>query len=67
MLGFARSLARQRQLDLPEEVEADYDACRRFLDAHAPSRPSGGAGRRSRTPARRPAPEVGPEPGGGTE
>src|SRR4051794_37646516 len=51
MLGFARSLARQRQLDLPEEVEADYDACRHFLDAHAPSRPSGGAGRCSRTPA----------------
>jgi DNA topoisomerase-3 len=62
MLGFARSLARERKLDLPEGVETDYDACRRFLDAHAPTRPSGGAGRRAA--ARRPAPEVRPEPGG---
>ena len=67
MLGFARSLARERKLDLPEGAETDYDACRRFLDAHAPARPSGGAGgRRSRPAARRPAPEVRPERGGGT-
>ena len=51
----------------PRSAETDYDACRRFLDAHAPTRPSGGAGgRRSRPAARRPAPEVRPEPGGGT-
>src|SRR4051812_24476600 len=67
MLGFARSLARERRLDLSAEAETDYDACRRFLDAHAPIRPAGDAERRSRTTARRPALEVGPEPGGGTE
>ena len=66
MLGFARSLARERQLELPEGAEKDYDACRRFLDAHAPPRPAGGAGRRPRAAARRPAPEVRPERGGGT-
>src|SRR5689334_22863348 len=67
MLGFARSLARARRLDLPEGAETDYDTCRRFLDAHAQPRPSGGAGRRSRAPARRSSPDVRPGPGGGAD
>ncbi|MCJ2071260.1 DNA topoisomerase [Methylobacterium sp. J-030] len=42
MLGYARSLAEQRGIPCPSECETDFDACRRFLDAHA-ARPQRGA------------------------
>ncbi|GJD73546.1 hypothetical protein CFIICLFH_1775 [Methylobacterium goesingense] len=35
MLAYARRLAETRGLDCPPEVEAQFEACRRFLDAHA--------------------------------
>lgn len=38
MLRYARSLAEQRGIPCPPEAEADFDACRCFLDAHG-SRP----------------------------
>ena len=43
MLGYARSLAAARGINCPPETETDFDACRRFLDAHAaaPQRGSG--------------------------
>ncbi|MGT2489448.1 hypothetical protein ACU4GA_33125 [Methylobacterium oryzae CBMB20] len=34
MVGYARSLAQQRGIPCPPEAETDFDACRRFLDAH---------------------------------
>lgn len=36
MLRYARSLAEQRGVPCPPETETDFDACRRFLDAHVP-------------------------------
>ncbi|MCJ2016912.1 DNA topoisomerase, partial [Methylobacterium sp. E-065] len=42
MLSYARSLAEQRSIPCPPEVETDFDACRRFLDAHG-SRPQRGS------------------------
>ena len=64
MLGFARSLARERNLDLPASVENDYAACRSFLDAHAPSRSPPSAGRHSRPPKGSKAAGVRPAPDG---
>ena len=58
MLKYARSLAEQRGIPCPSEAETDFDACRRFLDAHAarPQReaetPSSGAAK-AREPAGR--------------
>ncbi|WP_407527764.1 DNA topoisomerase [Methylobacterium oryzisoli] len=49
MLRFAQSLARDKALDgLPAEVETDYAACRRFLDAHAPRAGEAESGGKSR-------------------
>ncbi|MCJ2052929.1 hypothetical protein [Methylobacterium sp. J-070] len=42
MLSYARSLAEQRGITCPPEAETDFDACRRFLDAHA-TRPQRGS------------------------
>lgn len=39
MMAFARALAERLGMTLPPGAEADFDACRRFLDAHAPLRP----------------------------
>lgn len=39
MLSFARALAERNGMTLPPGAEADFDACRRFLDAHARLRP----------------------------
>ena len=41
MVGYARSLAQQRGIPCPPDAETDFDACRRFLDAHA-ARPGQG-------------------------
>ncbi|MET0428249.1 MAG: DNA topoisomerase [Microvirga sp.] len=50
MLSYARGLAEQRGITCPTEIETNFDACRRFLDAHAsqpqqrtPEPSSGGA------------------------
>ncbi len=64
MLGFARSLAREQNLDLPASVEEDYAACRNFLDAHAPSRSPPSAGRRPQPSKGSKAAGVRPEPDG---
>ena len=62
MLAYARRLAEQRGMACPPEVETQFDACRRFLDAHAepvqpratePDRPPGGRARPAPTKARR--------------
>ena len=62
MLAYARRLAEQRGMACPPEVETQFDACRRFLDAHAepvqpratePDRPAGGRTRPAPTKARR--------------
>ena len=63
MISFARSLARARKVSLPEGVETDYQACRSFLDAHAPARPPDGPGRRSQMSGRRGASSSRPAPG----
>ncbi|WP_010685789.1 hypothetical protein [Methylobacterium mesophilicum] len=42
MLKYAHNLAQQRGITCPPEAETDFDACRRFLDAHA-ARPQRGA------------------------
>ncbi|MHC2106584.1 type IA DNA topoisomerase [Methylobacterium sp. CM6246] len=57
MLKYARSLAEQRGIPCPSEAETDFDACRRFLDAHA-ARPQREAGTPSSgtTKAGEPAP-----------
>jgi DNA topoisomerase-3 len=34
MLSYARSLAERRGIPRPPETETDFDACRRFIDAH---------------------------------
>ncbi len=60
MLGFARGLARARNLDLPASVETDYAACKSFLDAHAPSRSPSASSRRPRPPRDRKASGVEP-------
>ncbi|WP_187277575.1 DNA topoisomerase [Methylobacterium sp. WL18] len=58
MLSYARGLAEQRGITCPPEIETTFDACRRFLDAHAcqprqrPSEPSSGA-TKSNKPAER--------------
>ncbi|SFM48862.1 type IA DNA topoisomerase [Methylobacterium pseudosasicola] len=58
MLSYARGLAEQRGITCPTEIETNFDACRRFLDAHAsqprqrtPEPSSGGA--RGNKPAER--------------
>jgi len=58
MLSYARSLAEQRGLTCPPEAETDFEACRRFLDAHVSQprqrtgEPSSGA-TNGKTPAER--------------
>lgn len=54
MLAYARRLAEDRGLACPPEVETRFDACRRFLDAHAPkvSESEGSAAGASAAPAR---------------
>ncbi|MHB2205538.1 type IA DNA topoisomerase [Methylobacterium sp. CM6257] len=58
MLSYARNLAKQRGIACPPEIETSFEACRRFLDAHAsrPQQRSGtaslGAGK-GREPAER--------------
>ncbi|WP_111473397.1 type IA DNA topoisomerase [Methylobacterium sp. XJLW] len=42
MLKYAHNLAQQRGITCPPEAETDFDACWRFLDAHA-ARPQRGA------------------------
>src|SRR4051812_42396355 len=54
MLGFARSLARERKLDLPEGAGTDYDACRRVPPPAGPDRPPRRPGRGARGPPRAP-------------
>ena len=39
MLRYAQNLARQLGTDCPDNVSEDFEACRRFLDAHAPGTP----------------------------
>src|SRR3954464_9115089 len=51
MLRFAQALAQERGIECPKEVKADYSACRRFLDEHAPEK---GKAREGRTDARYP-------------
>jgi DNA topoisomerase-3 len=67
MISFARSLARARKVDLPEGVETDYQLCRGFLDAHAPTRAPESSDWRSRASNRRRdsgnQPTSGDEPG----
>jgi len=53
MISFARSLARARKVNLPEGVETDYQVCRDFLDAHAPTRAAESSKGRSRASNRR--------------
>ena len=65
MISFARSLARARKVDLPEGVETDYQVCRDFLDAHAPTRAPESSERRSRASNRRRA--SGNQPASGDE
>jgi len=36
MVAYAQSLARGKKVTLPEGYQQDFDACRRFLDEHAP-------------------------------
>ena len=36
MVAYAQSLARSKKVILPESYQQDFDACRRFLDEHAP-------------------------------
>jgi len=55
MLRFAQALAYERGIECPEEVKADYSACRRFLDEHAPAK-----AKRTRAPNRRSTTEVRP-------
>ncbi|MCJ2117060.1 DNA topoisomerase [Methylobacterium sp. J-001] len=58
MLSYARGLAEQRGITCPPEIETNFDACRRFLDAHASqprqrtSEPSSG-GTKSNNPSER--------------
>src|SRR3954454_14085694 len=56
MLRFAQALAQERGIECPEEVKADYSACRQCLDEHAPEKgkSKGGPNRRS-IPEARPA------------
>jgi DNA topoisomerase III len=35
MIAYAQSLARGKNVTLPEGYERDFKACRRFLDEHA--------------------------------
>lgn len=51
MLRYARSLAEQQGVACPPEAEASFEACRRFLDVHAPKTQQG-AGEQSRPPRR---------------
>jgi DNA topoisomerase-3 len=53
MISFARSLARAQKVDLPEGVDTDFQVCRGFLDAHAPTRALENSERRSRASNRR--------------
>ena len=55
MLRFAQALAQERGIECPKEVKADYSACRRFLDEHAPEK-----GKSKRGPNRRSIPEARP-------
>jgi DNA topoisomerase-3 len=48
MLRFAQSLAQQRGIALPDDIDADFELCRRFLDAHAGSLSAGAAAGRPR-------------------
>jgi len=38
MLRFAEALAHDRGTECPEVVKSDFNACRKFLDEHAPER-----------------------------
>mgnify|MGYP002653616656 CR=1 FL=1 len=58
MLRYARTLAAERGLDCPPEVETQFEACRRFLDAQAAPTRTGPTARQAR-----PGP-VKPTPGG---
>ena len=55
MLRFAQALAQERGIECPEEVKADYSACRQFLDEHAPAK-----AKNTRGPNRRSIPEARP-------
>ena len=35
MLDYAKRIAERLKLELPEDVERDFDACRAFIDEHA--------------------------------
>src|SRR3954468_19049110 len=59
MLRFAQALAQERGIECPEEVKADYSACRQFLDEHAPAKAKNtrGPNRRSKTETRPASPD----------
>src|SRR4051812_30175029 len=59
MLRFAQALAQERGIECPEEVKADYSACRRFLDEHAPAKAKNtrAPNRRSKTETRPASPD----------
>jgi len=48
MLRYARTLAAERGLDCPAEIETQFEACRRFLDAHAAPTGTGSTARQAR-------------------
>jgi DNA topoisomerase-3 len=48
MLRYARTLAAERGLDCPPEIETQFEACRRFLDAHAAPTGTGSSARQAR-------------------
>ncbi|KQT78615.1 DNA topoisomerase [Methylobacterium sp. Leaf465] len=48
MLRYARTLAAERGLDCPPEVETQFEACRRFLDAQAAPTRTGPTARQAR-------------------
>ncbi|MGU3538902.1 type IA DNA topoisomerase [Methylobacterium sp. A54F] len=57
MLRYARSLAEQKGVACPPDLETSFDACRRFLDAHAAAeRPRAAEGTRTARQSRAPAP-----------
>lgn len=59
MLRYARTLAAERGLDCPPEIETQFEACRRFLDAHAAPTRTGPGARQARPGPVKPTPGKG--------
>lgn len=38
MVAFARDIAKRKRVELPPDLDRDFDACRRFLDEHGSAR-----------------------------